>query len=188
MHMRRWRQISATRVRFTLSTAWATNTDGGPKTLNSVPGVPVKVGDRVVLTDTQGEKAVPLEFDYGDASATLSGARSLQAPYTPECQTSGGPQCLFADVREVFCASYVMSSVSIALWLLGSSEKKSAWKSRYRCAQDVLHMGYQWEVGSLKSVCQYKIVLQKSCWFSTKYSPQFILIYIYTQVYTYIHI
>jgi len=59
------------------------------------------VSSRVLLTDAPGETAVPLEFDYGDASATLSGVRSAEAPYTPLCQTSGGPDCILATVREV---------------------------------------------------------------------------------------
>ncbi len=46
---------------------------------------------------------MPTEFDYGDASATLSGMRGAEPPYTPICQTSGGPNCILATVREVMC-------------------------------------------------------------------------------------
>ena len=57
--------------------------------------------NRVLLTGSPGETAVPLEFDYGDASATLSGVRGPESPYTPLCLISGGPSCIYADVREV---------------------------------------------------------------------------------------
>jgi hypothetical protein len=46
---------------------------------------------------------VPTEFDYGDASATLSGMRGAEPPYKPICQTSGGANCILATVRQVRC-------------------------------------------------------------------------------------
>ena len=99
--LNRYRQISSTRVRFTLTTAWAANTEGGPKTVDGIKGASIKVGDRVILTDSPGDKPIALEFDYGDATATLSGARDQQTPYTPLCQTAGGPDCIHGWVREI---------------------------------------------------------------------------------------
>ena len=40
------------------------------------------------------------QFDFGDATATLSGARAPEPPYTPACQTGGGPACILAEVRQ----------------------------------------------------------------------------------------
>ena len=77
-----WRQVSSKRVRFTLSTAWAV-TDGGPKLLDGASTLVPQVGDRVLLTDSPGTTAVPLEVSRVDR--TDMGALSIQTD-APKCE------------------------------------------------------------------------------------------------------